>query len=59
VRCDFNGDGLGDLAVGVPGETVRSAGGAGAVIVSYSIGGKLLHTVLTAATVTTPSAGDR
>ncbi len=44
---------------GAPGETVRDVGGAGAVVVSYSIGGDLLHTVLTSAAVTAPSAGAR
>jgi hypothetical protein len=38
---------------------VRDVGGAGAVVVSYSIGGDLLHTVLTSAAVTAPSAGAR
>jgi hypothetical protein len=33
VPCDFNGDGTGDVAAGVPGETVRDVGGAGAVVV--------------------------
>lgn len=33
--ADFNGDGRDDLAVGVPGEGVGSAGGAGAVNVLY------------------------
>jgi hypothetical protein len=34
-RSDFNGDGFGDLAVGVPGESVGSAAGAGAVNVLH------------------------
>ena len=59
MQCDFNGDGRGDLAVGVPGETVRGEGGAGAVIVSYSIAGALLHSVLTTSAVTPPSAQAR
>lgn len=32
---DFNGDGYADLAVGVPGESVKKKGGAGAVNVLY------------------------
>jgi hypothetical protein len=35
ARVDFNGDGYADLAVGVPGESVGSVGGAGAVNVIY------------------------
>jgi hypothetical protein len=34
-RSDFNGDGTGDLAVGVPGESVGGVAGAGAVNVLY------------------------
>ncbi len=34
-RADFNGDGRGDLAIGVPGEGVGSAGNAGGVNVLY------------------------
>jgi hypothetical protein len=35
ARSDFNGDGRGDLAVGVPFEDVEAIGGAGAVNVLY------------------------
>ncbi|HYU57407.1 MAG TPA: integrin alpha, partial [Actinomycetota bacterium] len=33
--ADFNGDGYGDLAVGVPGENIGSVANAGAVNVIY------------------------
>jgi FKBP-type peptidyl-prolyl cis-trans isomerase len=32
---DFNGDGIADLAIGVPGQTVSGAAGAGAVYILY------------------------
>ena len=37
---DFDGDGVGDLAVGIPGEDVGSAYNAGAVRVAYSLAGQ-------------------
>ena len=37
-RLDFDNDGFGDLAVGIPGEGVGSAAGAGAVAVLYGSG---------------------
>ena len=36
VQADFNGDGLADLAIGVPNEDVGTAAGAGVVQVLYS-----------------------
>jgi hypothetical protein len=39
--CDFNGDGRDDLAVGVPGKKIGSAGDAGAVRVVYGGGAGL------------------
>ncbi|HUG81444.1 MAG TPA: hypothetical protein VML01_07260 [Bryobacterales bacterium] len=44
VAGDFNGDGFDDLAIGVSGETVNAATGAGAVSVIYGAGGGLLTT---------------
>lgn len=41
---DFNGDGFDDLAVGVPGETIRGEGRAGAVHVLYSSAGGVTRT---------------
>jgi hypothetical protein len=41
---DFNGDGLDDLAVGVPFEDVESVGNAGAVSVIYGSAGRLTAT---------------
>src|SRR5438445_11012044 len=38
TAADFNGDGYGDLAVGVPFETVAGAADAGAVDVLYGSG---------------------
>ena len=38
LRGDFNGDGIGDLAIGVPGEDVGSVVDAGAVHVLYGTG---------------------
>jgi hypothetical protein len=42
--ADFNGDGIDDLVVGVPGEDVGSAADAGAVVVLV---GPTLHALLT------------
>jgi len=42
---DFNGDGIGDLAIGVPGEDIGSATDAGAVNVIYGSGAGL-HALL-------------
>jgi hypothetical protein len=36
---DFNGDGVGDLAIGIPGEMVENFGGSGAVLVLYGQAG--------------------
>jgi hypothetical protein len=44
ARGDFNGDGFGDLAVGVPGESVGAATGAGAVNVIYGSAEGLTNT---------------
>jgi hypothetical protein len=44
VGADFNHDGLADLAVGVPGESVGSARQVGAVNVLYGTGGGLRGT---------------
>jgi hypothetical protein len=41
ITGDFNGDGFADLAIGVPGESVGSASGAGAVNVLYGSAGGL------------------
>ena len=44
VRMDFNGDGLGDLAIGVPNEAVGTVTNAGAVNVIYGSTGGLSAT---------------
>jgi FG-GAP repeat len=44
VGADFDNDGFADLAVGVPGESVGSAGQVGAVNVLYGTGGGLRGT---------------
>jgi hypothetical protein len=59
---DFNGDGLADLAVGVPGRTVKEAAGAGAIDVMYGSGDGLVgadQTFSEADAGVAPSAGDR
>jgi FG-GAP repeat len=44
AKADFNGDGFGDLAIGVPGENVGSASNAGGVNVIYGATGGLHET---------------
>ena len=39
IRADFNGDGIDDLAIGVPGEDIGSIDDAGAVNVIYGSSG--------------------
>ena len=41
VRCDLNGDGFGDLVIGVPGEAVGAVADAGAIEVLYGSAGGL------------------
>jgi hypothetical protein len=57
-QVDFNGDGFGDLAVGVPGEDVGGAEDAGAVNILYGAAGGLTgaNQLLTQAH---PEVGDR
>jgi hypothetical protein len=56
-QVDFNGDGFDDLAVGVPGEEVGGAAGAGGVNILYGSAGGLTgaNQLLTQAN---PEAGD-
>jgi FG-GAP repeat len=44
ISPGFDGDGIGDLAVGAPGEGVGAAGGAGAVQVLYGANGAMTST---------------
>jgi FG-GAP repeat len=58
VVADFNGDGIDDLAVGVPGEDVGATGGAGAVSLVDGAAGGLLGSGNVLITESQPEAGD-